>query len=342
MKFGVAALLWCAPVFAADVARVEAVLTQEMKDSHIPGVAFAIVMGTDVVYRKGFGYASQETQQPIAPEMLFRLGSTTKMFTAATLASLAEEGKIDLNAPVSRYVSDIAPCIGKVTAHQLLTHTAGIKDIAPMFGSHDETALAANVRSWREDFCKAEPGGKWSYSNPSYVLAGYLAEVVSGKPYADIVEEKILKPLHMTRSTFRPTMAMTWPLAEGHNRDMEIIRPAADYAGAWPAGSLFSNVDDLAQWTVAFLNGGFSAKVIEKMSTPYVDKADGKAKYGYGLDVRMAGSVKILEHAGNRDGYGTFIRMYPQRRVALIILGNRTGAVFPKTLAAAAASFDLP
>ena len=324
-------------------------MREELRDSKIPGAAIAIVRGTEVIYRRGFGYASMETKQAVDPGMVFRLGSTTKMITAATLVSLAEEGRIDLNAPVSRYVPDIAPCIGKVTPHLLLTHSAGIKDVAPMFGSHDETALSINVHSWRDDFCVDQPGAKWAYSNPSYVLSGYLAEVVSGKPYAEVVEEKVLKPLGMTHSSFRPTMAMTFPLAEGHNREMAIIRPAADYAGAWPAGSLFSNIDDLARWTTAFLNGGklegrqaIPSAVIAKLSTPYVTEPNGTTKYGYGLAIREVNGVVILEHAGNRDGYGSFIRMYPAERVAFIILGNRTGAVFPKSLAAAAKALDLP
>jgi len=303
-----------------------------------PGASIAITRGPEVVYRRAFGIANTETGSLVIPDMLFRLGSTTKMFTAATLVSFAEQGRIDLNVPVSRYIAKLPACVGAVTAHQLLTHSAGIKDDAPMFGSHDDSALEANILSWRDDYCEDPPGKKYKYSNPSYVLAGYLSQVLSGKPFADTVTERILQPLGMTHSTFRPTMAMTYPLAEGHDAQLKIIRPAANYAGAWPAGSLFSNTTDLSKWVIAFLNGGpgLSPFVIKQLST-----RNQPGSYGYGLAIRGEGESRILEHAGNRDGYGSFIRMYPAQRIGIIILGNRTGAAFPKTLRAVADAFSL-
>lgn len=334
-QFCTATLLTCAMCTAQDFSAMEAALRLEAK----PGISVAITRGTDVIYQKAFGVASKETSSPVTPDMLFRLGSTTKMITAATLLSFVDEGKFDLQAPISRYVQGLPACLGAVTAHQLLTHTAGMKDVAPMFGSHDDSALEANVRSWREDYCEGAAGKQFKYSNPSYVLAGYLSQVLSGKPFADTVLERILIPLGMTHSTFRPTMAMTYPLAEGHDKDGKIIRPAADYAGAWPAGSLFSNTGDLSRWMIAVLNKHFAPAI----SKPYVAKAKSEAtQYGYGLDIRGEGKARILEHAGDRDGYGSFIRMYPEQRVGIVMLGNWTTAKFPRSLHAAAAALSLP
>jgi CubicO group peptidase (beta-lactamase class C family) len=325
----------CSVAKAQDFTAMEAALRAEAN----PGISVAITRGTEVIYQKAFGVASKETSSPVTAEMLFRLGSTTKMITAATLLSFVDEGKFDLQAPVSRYVNGLPACLGAVTAHQLLTHTAGIKDVAPMFGSHDDSALEANVRSWREDYCEGPAGKQFKYSNPSYVLAGYLSQVLSGKPFADTVAERILIPLGMTHSTFRPTMAMTYPLAEGHDKDGKIIRPAADYAGAWPAGSLFSNTGDLSRWVIAVLTKNFAPAI----SKPYVARTGGQGRqYGYGLDIRGEGKNRILEHAGDRDGYGSFIRMYPEQRVGIIMLGNWTSAKFPRSLKAAATALSLP
>ena len=329
------AAVFATVIHAQDFTALEASLRSEAS----PGISVAITRGTEVIYRKAFGVASVETGAAVTPDMLFRLGSTTKMITAATLLTFVDQGKLDLQAPVSLYIPGLPACISAVTAHQLLTHSAGLKDVAPMFGSHDDSALEANVRGWREDYCEGPAGKQFKYSNPSYVLAGYLAQVLSGKPFADTVEERILRPLGMTQSTFRPTMAMTYPLAEGHDNHRAIIRPAADYAGAWPAGSLFSNTGDLAKWMIAILNQSFAPAI----SKPYLAKSkDGKTQYGYGLDIRGEGAMRVLEHAGNRDGYGSFIRMYPAQRIGIVILGNWTGAVFPKSLKAAAAALALP
>jgi CubicO group peptidase (beta-lactamase class C family) len=191
-------------------------------------------------FSHGYGVASVDTGAPVSPNMLFRLGSTTKMFTAAAVVGLALEGHIDLEAPISRYITGLDPAIGKLTANLLLSHTAGLRDEAPMFGSHDEPALGAGIRSWKADFFFAKPGQVYSYSNPGFWVAGFLAESVAGKSDADVVEERLFHPLGMERSTLRPTMAMTWPLAQGHDVQdgkPEVIRPAADNAATWPAGS---------------------------------------------------------------------------------------------------------
>ena len=126
---------------AVDFSAIDRVIAQELTDTHTPGAAVSIVSGDRVVFSKGYGVASVETREPVRPEMLFRLGSTTKMFTAAALALLAEKGAVDLNAPIGNYVKDLHPKIAQLTAHQLLSHTSGFLDEAPMFGSDDESAL---------------------------------------------------------------------------------------------------------------------------------------------------------------------------------------------------------
>ena len=329
------ALLAAAQLPAQNFTAFEAALRSEAA----PGVSVAITRGTEVIYRKAFGLANSETNAPVTPDMLFRLGSTTKMIVAATLMTFVNEGKLDLEAPVSRYIPNLPACIGAVSTNQLLTHSAGFKDVAPMFGSHDDSALEANVRSWGADYCEQPAGKQYKYSNPGYVLAGYLAQTLSGKPFADTVEERILRPVGMRQSTFRPIMAMTYPFAEGHDGARKIIRPAPDYAGAWPAGSLFSNTADLSTWVIALLNRNM-APAISKPHMPI--GADGKKQYGYGLELRGTGPNQIWEHTGSRDGYGSVIRMYPGQRIGIIILGNWSDAKFPRSLAAAAAALSLP
>lgn len=341
-------LLLVCGAHAADFSTLERVVQDELHATHTPGAALAIVSGDTVIFAKGFGVASVETGAPVTPDMLFRLGSTTKMFTAATVVTLAQAGKLDLNQPVGTYLENIAPRLARATAAQLLSHTAGIVDDAPMFGSHDDSALAANVRSWNDTYAFVEPGRIFSYSNPGFVLVGYLAEVVSGKPYADAVAELVLQPLGMTRSTFRPTVAMTYPLAQGHSVSESgaptVVRPAADYAGAWPAGSLFSSANELARWVVAFMNEGrldgkqvLSPALIARLSTPVAAPPGGEARYAFGLELREDRGIRWLEHAGSRTGYGSLIRMAPDRRFAVIVLANKSGASLPKTADAAAA-----
>jgi CubicO group peptidase (beta-lactamase class C family) len=340
-----------AQVRRVDPAIVERVALEELAATKTPGAVVAVVSGTTVVFSHGYGVASVDTHEPVSPEMLFRLGSTTKMFTAAAVTGLAIEGKIDLDAPVSKYIPGLDETIGKLTANQLLSHTSGLRDEAPMFGSHDETALGNGIHARNADFLFAHPDRIYSYSNPAYWLAGYLAESVSGKPYADVIEQRLFQPLGMQRSTLRPTMAMTWPLAQGHeikDGKPEVIRPAADNAATWPAGSIFSSAQDLARFTIAFMNDGkldgkqvLSPKLIALMSTPHAHVPGSEYSYGYGLSLSTERGVKWVQHGGSRAGYGSMIRMAPSERFAVIIVANRTGASLPK-LAKAIAEAMLP
>jgi CubicO group peptidase (beta-lactamase class C family) len=326
-----------------DFAQLERVILQELKETNTPGATVAIVSGDRVIYSKGFGTSNVETGTLMTPEMLFRIGSTTKMFTATALVTLCDEGKIKLDEPIGNYVKGLAPKISQLTAHQLLSHTAGIIDEAPMYGDHDDSAMGRTIRSWKNDQLFAEPGKIISYSNPGYWLAGFVVETVSGKPFADRMSEGLFKPLGMNSTTFRPTMAMTYPLAQGHSTagkaPPNVVRPFADNAASWPAGSMFTNVLDLSRFVVAFMNGGkidgkqvLSPSVIAKLSTPHASiPANSNSKYGYGLMISNHRGVRLVEHGGSRSGYGSIIKMAPEQRFAVIILGNRSGIALNKT-----------
>src|SRR5688500_8850521 len=121
-----------------DFSAVDALVAKEMKANGIPGVAIAVVQNDRIVYLKGYGEANVETHEKVTPATLFRIGSTTKMFTAATVLTLADQDKLDLKKPISTYVSGLDPAVGKLTTHQLLSHTAGLGDRGSGTGSHDD------------------------------------------------------------------------------------------------------------------------------------------------------------------------------------------------------------
>ena len=326
-----------------DFSQLEKVVLEELKETNTPGATVAIVSGDRVIYKKAFGISNVETGAPMTPEMLFRIGSTTKMFTALGLVALAEEGKLKLDEGIGKYVAGLNPKIAGLTSHQLLTHTAGIIDEAPMYGDHDDSAMGRTIRSWKEDQLFTEPGAIISYSNPGYWLAGFVSESISKKPFADYMSESIFKPLGMNSTTFRPTMAMTYPLAQGHdaarNSAPTVARPFADNAASWPAGSMFTSVLDLSRFIIAFLNDGkldgkqvLSPKVIAKLATGHASiPTQPQAKYGYGLMVGNYRGVRLVEHGGSRSGYGSVIKMAPEHRFGVIVLANRSGAGLNKT-----------
>jgi len=341
------AALWVLPICAQtpDFSALEQAMSAELARLEIPGASIAIVRGDRVIYSKALGTANVETGEAMRSEMIFRLGSTTKMMTAAALVGLSVEGRIDLNQPIGKYVSGLTPMLAGVTANQLLSHTAGIHDEAPMQGPHDDAALGAGIRTWTDGWFFTTPGKIISYANPGYWVAGYLVEVLTGKPYADAMDQQVFHPLGMTRTTLRPTMAMTFPLSQGHEvveGKARIIRPAADNASGWPAGSIFSNTHDLAQFVIAFLNEGridgkqvLDPKTIAVMSASHAAIPGSRQSYGYGLDIGDWRGVHVVQHAGSRAGYGSDIRMIPAERVAVIVQTNKSGATLPQTTAKA-------
>jgi CubicO group peptidase (beta-lactamase class C family) len=284
-----------------DFALLEKTALDELRESNTPGAAIAVVSGDRIVYVKGLGVSNVETEAPLVPEMLFRVGSVTKMFTAALLTSLAEDGKIKLDDPIDKYVRGLSPRLSQDTSRQLLGGTAGLIDGDPLYGPQDESALAKTARSWNDDMFFLEPGKLFSYSNPGFIIAGLVAEEIGGKHYADLMSERIFTPLGMKNTT-----AMTRPLSQGHDSDDNskpvVHRPLEESTASWPAGFMYSNVNDLARFAIAFMNDGkidrrqiLSPAVITMMSTPHADilgeNPSGwprNAKYGYGLIVFSA------------------------------------------------------
>lgn len=318
-----------------DFSELENVVLEALKKTENPGAAVAIVSGERVIYTKAFGISNVDTGAPMTPDMLFRIGSITEMFTATALVTLAEEGKLKLDEAIGKHVDGLNPKIAGLTSHQLLTHTAGFINDPRSYVYQDDSALGRTIRSWKDNQLFTEPGKVISYSRSAYSLAGFVVEFINKKPFADHMSESIFKPLGMARTTFRPTVALTYPLAAGHNATPfnptpRVVRRFADSSARWPAESMFSNVFDLSRFIVAFMNGGklegkqvLSPSVIAKLSTPQVSiPSRPDAKYGYGLMISNYRGVRVVEHRGSLGGYGSVIKMAPDHRFAVIVLWN--------------------
>ena len=326
-----------------DLSALEKVIQDELKETGTPGAAVAVIKGGRLVFAKGFGVASVETGAPVTPEMLFRLGSTTKMFTGAAMVRLAEQGRVKLNEPIAKYAKGLPPRLSQVTPHQLISNTAGVGDFSAPPPSHDDSALLMMARSWKDDVLFGEPGRIYSYSSPGFWLAGYVVEEAGGKPYADMMDELLFKPLGMQRTSFRPLVAMTYPLAIGHAAGADgkpaVIRPAYNNVAQWPAGSIFSSAQDLSRFVIALLSNG-RLDGVQVLSPSIFNQLSGKhtlipgetdAFYGYGLLNLDDRGVRIVMHGGFSRGYGSMIQMVPEHSFAVIVLTNKSGITLNKT-----------
>ncbi len=284
-----------------DVATLEASANEELRATGTPGAAIGVVSEGRLIYAHGFGTSNLETGAPVTSATLFRLGSTTKMLTAAAVATFAAEGKLQFEDTVGLHVRGLDPAIAALTVNQILSHTSGLKDTAVMNGRHDDAALGEEIRAWKSDWLFTKPGAIYSYANPGYWLAGYVAESIAGKPYADVMEERVFSPVGMASTTLRPTMAMTREFSQGHDivdKKIAVLRPAPDNAANWPAGSVFSNVADLSRFVTVMMDEGkpvFSPMVVQALTTPHADIPGSASKYGYGLDLEDRAGFKAVD-----------------------------------------------
>lgn len=330
-----------------DFPELEKVILEELKETGTPGAAVAVIRDGRIIFSKGFGVMSVEAGGQITPDTLFRLGSTTKMFTGAALVTLSEKNQLKLDEPIGKYAKGLSPKLAQLTPHQLISNTAGVGDFSAPPPSHDDSALAAAVRSWKDDVLFGEPGKIYSYSSPGFWLAGYVIEETGKKPYSDMMDELVFRPLKMNRTTFRPLVALTYPLALGHAAGSDgkpaIVRPAYNNVAQWPAGSIFSSTNDLSRFVMALLADGrldgaqvLSPSLFKSLSGKHtLIPGETYGYYGYGLLNFEERGVRLVMHGGFSRGYGSMIQMAPEQRFAVIVLTNRSGITLNKTTAKA-------
>lgn len=317
-----------------DFSELEKVALAELRETGTPGAAIIIVSGDRAVFVKGFGVASIETGIPFTTDTLFRISNISKFLTATVLLSLADEGKVDLNAPIGRYVNGLSPKLSRVTARQLLNETSGVKELHLQLGLYDDAALGNIVRSWKDDWVFAKPESIYSASHPGYAVAGLLIEEVAGKPFADVMTEKLLRPLGMSRSTCRPLVMVTYPFSQGHwvtsGQKPTVVRPFASDSVGWPSEAVFSSANDLSRFLITFLNGGkldgrqvIAPSVIATLSKPHAaGPAVIEGEVRHGLSSASYGNHHVLRGNFSWGGMRSQIRIAPNERFAAIILSN--------------------
>lgn len=344
IKIIILSVFLTANIFAQNFDELEQTIRAELIEKNAVGAGVAIIKDNQVVFSKGFGTANIETGAAITDDTLFQIGSVTKTLTATMILSLVEDGKLKLDEPIGSYAKNLSPKLSQTTLDQLLSQTAGIIDEPDEFGAADESLMATYIRSWTDDYRLFDGGEVFSYSNSGFALAGFTAQEASGKSYLDLMNERIFVPLAMKSTTFRPTVAMTYPLAVGHlskpNEKPTVVRPLAQDARLYPAGTVYSNLKDLSRFALAFLNGGkidgkqiISRATIEKMSAVHAKQlsAADDSSYGYGLFTNTNRGVRRFWHDGSMTGYAASILFVPEKRFAIVILGNTNNVVFNKT-----------
>ncbi|HEX6383428.1 MAG TPA: serine hydrolase domain-containing protein [Anaerolineae bacterium] len=320
---------------------IDAYVEREMHRLKMPGVSLAIVEG-DIVHLRGFGRARPGGEAP-TPQTPFFIGSLTKSFTAMAVMQLVEAGKIDLDAPVQRYlpwfrVAD-PQASAQMTVRHLLNQTSGLPTLSGEIQLADfDISPAATERQARalSTLVPTRPvGSAFEYSNANYNLLGLIIEAASGELYADYVQEHIFNPLDMSHTYTSPAMAKQNGLAAGHQYwfAMPFAAPNMPVAhGSLPAGMLISSAEEMAHYLIALLNGGCYGNV-QILSSAGIDELQrgvaefrtmgiSVGKYGMGWFASEIGQKKLVWHSGTLPDFFAYTALLPEQKKGVVLLFN--------------------
>lgn len=316
---------------------VDSIMRAEMERTQTPGAQISIVQSGRVVYTKGYGVADVETLRPVTERTLFHTGSLAKLFTGMLVAQMASNGTLDLHAPASRYLPEIAGRqVGTTTAHELLTHSAGWFNTGNAWGPLHESALDEAHRNVTDTVLVPGLRGIYSYSNPGLAMAAYVAERAGKKPFAVLQDSLLLRPLGMMRSTLRPMVAVTYDVSLGHIRApgaaaSQVVRPMPGNAAHWGAGFLYTNTAETARLAIAMMDDGMlegrrvlSSDAIRNVTTGHVARGgSAKLRAGYGMNNDSAGTHRFWQKGGSVDGYRALLTMWPSEKLAIAVFVNQ-------------------
>ena len=293
-----------------------------------PGGVFLIAKNGKPVYKKAFGMANMELEAPLKTEHVFEIGSMTKQFTAVSILMLLEQGKLDLNDEITKYIPDY-PTQGKtITIHHLLNHTSGIKSYTSVKGlmgiaKTDLTPIEL-IDFFKNEPMDFSPGEKFKYNNSGYIILGYIIESVSEMSYGDFVEENIFKKLNMSSSYYASHRKVFKNRVSGyHQRDGFTNAMHISYTLPYAAGSLLSNVDDMLLWQNALRDNTLVSKtILDKAFTNYTLNNNEATNYGYGWHIKEINETKSYQHGGSIFGFKSMGVYLPDEDIYVIGLNN--------------------
>lgn len=304
------------------------------------GVVLFADNGNSILH-KAFGVRDYGTHTPIQPDDIFELASVSKQFTAMIIMMLKEEGKINYEDSISRFLPNL-PYTG-ITIRHLLTHTSGLPDYQAVMDAYWDKSKAANNEDIMEYLIKYNPpmlfapGEKYTYSNTGYVLLGSIAEVASGQDFVELCQQKIFTPLKMNSTAIRSNAEKLElkNLAYGHlfvsekNRFLRADSfPSSNYimwlGGRKGPGRVSSTAADMLKWDNALYSDQLiSQETLSDAFTPYTLNDGSKSNYGFGWEIMPSSPAgKVVWHNGDNPGYKTIIVRYIDQGKTLIMLNN--------------------
>lgn len=321
------------PQHAEAIAQARALAKQWMDERGYVGLGISVGIKGEIVWSEGFGHADLEQQVPVTRDTKFRIGSVSKSVTAAALAQLVEQGKLDLDAPVQRYVPSF-PDKGKpVTVRQLAGHLAGVRHY-----KGDEFLLARRFHSvteslaiFKDDPLLFDPGTRYSYSSYGWNLLSAVVEGASGQNFLDYMRANVFDRLSLKTMAADENDKIIPHRTRFYQRSSDgAVRnaPYVDNSYKWAGGGFLSTMDDLVRFGSAHLQPGFlKAETLAVLFTSQKTTAGELTNYGIGWSVRTDDKGRrTISHSGGSVGGTTMLLIYPESGIVVALAVNMSSA----------------
>ncbi len=319
--------------------RVDSIASHVLRTSGVPSASVAVVQHGQVVYAKAYGLAELGSRKPATTDMRYAVGSISKQFTAAAVLLLQQEGKLNIDDPVGKYVSGLSRG-NEVTVREILSHTSGYQDFWPqdylMAPMRENVTPKQIMGRWASQPLDFEPGTRWQYSNTGFVLAAMIVEKASGMPFFQFVQTRLLDPVGMkTASDFDGNPRAVD--ATGYIRyGLGPLRAAPDAGKGWMygAGMLAMTAADLAKWDLSYIRHNVLSPASYAQQLGDTRLRNGAASsYGLGVHTQMSGGHFLVEHGGEVSGFTAENYVYPEDSAAIVVLTNQDAAPAAESIA---------
>ncbi len=309
-------------------AEFDKMLSEQYKTNETGATALVARKG-QIIYKKAFGMANLEYNIPMQVDNVFRIGSITKQFTAVAILQLMEQGKLNLQDDITKFIPDYPTHGHKITIENLLTHTSGIQSYTGMKDFKNKSSLDLQptelIDYFKKEPMEFAPGTQFKYNNSGYFLLGYIIEKVSGKTYPQYIEENFFKPLGMTNSLYGSDSKIIKNRAGAYAKDStgfinaHYLSMNLPYSG----GSIQSTVEDLFKWHQAVHAGKLLKKEsLDKAFTNYKLNNGKETGYGYGWFLSNVQEQPSIEHGGGINGFRTQSIYLPKDNVFVAVFSN--------------------
>jgi len=313
---------------APDPAKLDSIIRHAVADKHLIGVSIGVMHQGRVILAKGYGTRTLAAGDAVTPRTMFGIGSVTKQFTCSALMILADEKKLSLNDPVSKYFPTLTRA-KDITLLDLGGHLSGYRDYYPLDFVDNEMQKPATADAIITEYATRpldfEPRSRWSYSNTGFLILGRVIEKASGQPFGTFITQRLFTPLKLTRTAYEPARGGT-DMATGYTSfGLAAPIPAEPEAKGWAgaAGAIWSTPTDLLTWDLALIDHTLISADDYAIMTTARRLTDGRSSgYGCGEGVNDRGPAVTLSHGGAVSGFVAQNTVLPSTKSAVVLLSN--------------------